>query len=183
MAGFIHLIGLVAFLVGLYSWVRKKEVGWVNTRQRAISMFLIGIVLIGLGAYLQPAQPDDPVSSLQPATKEDSIEVSSQALSVDVIEMAVLGIEQYDDVLEASIAQDGEDLSLAIKVPYAMSAERARQLGDNFVRMVKTISKDGEAPGTAIGRGEYDYLITVFMPNGSPIAQGAKVGSSPRITW
>lgn len=183
MAGFIHLIGLVAFFVGIYSWVRKKEVGWVDTRLKAMLVFFIGIVLIGLGAYLRPEQYDAPVSSPKPVTIEDSLDVDPSALTEDVINMAVTGIQQYDDVLEASIAQDDGTLSLAIKVPYATNAERARQLGDNFLRMVKTMSKDGEVPETAIGRGEYTYLITVIRPNGTVIAEGGKVGSSPHITW
>ena len=91
-------------------------------------------------------------------------------------------IEGEIDVAEAAITQNGRDLGLVIIVLPNITRERARQLGENFVRLVKTIGPD-KPPGSQIGIGFYDYLIGIYYPDGSTIALGAKVRSSPDITW
>jgi len=95
---------------------------------------------------------------------------------------AIQTIMDYPEVRDADIIQEGKVLSLAIIVGYATSEERARQLGDNFVRLVKTFGPDS-SPGKIIGQGTYDYLIAVATPDQRIIVQGAKVNSSDHITW
>ena len=65
---------------------------------------------------------------------------------------------------------------------YATSVDYARQLGDHFVRMLKSFSDD-DPPGKTIGSGKYDYLIGVYYPNEKAITQGAKARFADRITW
>ncbi len=34
-----------------------------------------------------------------------------------------------------------------------------------------------------IGKGKYDYLIGVYLPNEDQLVMGAKVSFSPHLTW
>ena len=96
--------------------------------------------------------------------------------------IATSTIAEYPEVLDASVAQDGTDVSLFLVVAPLTSETRAQELGDNFVRMVKTFSQD-EVPGKIIGAGRYNYLVTVAYPGGETIAQGAKPRVAESISW
>ena len=91
-------------------------------------------------------------------------------------------MKQNPGVLDAAISQQGERVSLVLIVDPLTNESGARQLGDNFVRMFKSLSDD-EPPGRSIGRGKYDYLIGVYYPNEKKVAQGAKSRASDRISW
>ncbi len=64
----------------------------------------------------------------------------------------------------------------------ATNEDYARQLGDNFVRMVKAFSDD-DPPGQTIGTGKYDYLISIYTSAEERVALGAKSRISDRISW
>ena len=85
-------------------------------------------------------------------------------------------------VLEASISQDGKRLSLGLVVRPETTQDRAQELGDNFLRLVKTFGPEA-LPGKEIGSGTFDYAITVAYADGTTIANGAKEPNSTRITW
>ena len=85
-------------------------------------------------------------------------------------------------VSDAAITQDGRNLSLVLVVNAAASEEYAKELGSNFVRLVKTFGPE-EAPGREIGEGIYDYLVGVYTPAEEQIALGAKVSFARSITW
>ena len=91
-------------------------------------------------------------------------------------------MKQNPGVLDAAISQQGERVSLVLIVHPITNESRARQLGDNFVRLCKSLSDD-EPPGRSIGRGKYDYLIGVYYPNEKKVALGAKSSVSDRISW
>ena len=125
-----------------------------------------------------PAPTVAPIPTLAPTpTPTPTMEVSEDARTT-----AIAGIMLYPAVMDAAIFQKGSALSLVIVVGYATNEEYSKQLGGNFVRMVKNMSQD-DPPGRAIGTGIYDYLITVIHPNGDRVALGAKVSTSARITW
>ena len=96
---------------------------------------------------------------------------------------AIHAIQQYPEVREAAITQKGRDVVLVVIVDHATSKARAKQLGDNFMRLVKTFSDAEPSPGVEIGRGVYGYLIGVYTPAKKRIALGAKVRTAPHITW
>ncbi len=91
-------------------------------------------------------------------------------------------ISGYQSVQDAAITQDGSTLSLVLVVGAATSEEHAKELGENFVRMLKSLSQD-EPPSIVIGTGIYDYLIGVYRPNQEQIASGAKARTADRISW
>ena len=100
----------------------------------------------------------------------------------DIRDGALVSIKDYPRVRDAAIGQDGNKLSLVIIVDYATVPSYAQQLGDNFVRLVKSLLRDGDV-GKRIGTGEYDYLIGVYYPNEKQLAMGAKAKSADRISW
>lgn len=104
------------------------------------------------------------------------------AMSADEKQMASDTIQLEMEVITASISQEGRKLALAIIVLDGTSEGRAKQLGDNFVRMAKMFGPD-DAPSKQIGRGRYDYLVGVRTVSGKDIALGAKDRTSPYITW
>jgi len=97
-------------------------------------------------------------------------------------DMAINSITQHEEVRDAAVEQKGADVSLVIIVDYSTSPDRARQLGDNFVRLVKTFSED-ESPQKEVGTGIYNYLVGVYYPNIEEVVLGAKDKTSPHITW
>ncbi|MCF8145964.1 MAG: zinc ribbon domain-containing protein [Deltaproteobacteria bacterium] len=105
-----------------------------------------------------------------------------QNISDEIKESAIYEIKRNPMVKDAAIVQDGKDIRLAIIVGYATSERKAKELGDGFMRLVKGLSGD-KFPGKEIGTGEYDYMIGVYYPDKKRVALGAKVRSSPHITW
>jgi hypothetical protein len=97
-------------------------------------------------------------------------------------ELAISSIKGYTEVQDAAIQQDGKQLSLAIIVGYATNEETAKDLGDSFVRLVKSFSPE-DAPQKEIGPGIYDYLVGVYYPDKTQVALGAKCSSCRKITW
>ena len=117
-----------------------------------------------------------------------TIPVGVSAVSVPEIteeekSLAISGItDYYEGVREAVISQEGKRINLTIIVKQEISEAYAKQLGDNFVRLVKLFSKD-KTPGKDIGAGIYDYLITVYYPNRKLVAVGEKDSAYRRIAW
>ncbi len=126
---------------------------------------IIGLILVMLLV---------PVSCATPAPAPELTE-QQKALAIQVI-------KDQPDVQDAAVAPNGNRLSLAIIVDYATSKERAKELGDAFVRLVKTFGPEPD-PGKMIGGGTFEYLITVATPDGKVIVQGAKVSFSEYISW
>ena len=104
------------------------------------------------------------------------------ALTASFKSSAISSIMGYPEVMDAAITQRGDQLSLVLIVFSGTSSQRAKALGDNFVRVVKSLSPDA-SPGRDIGKGIYDYVIGVYYPNEKRVAQGAKSRTSSRISW
>ena len=96
--------------------------------------------------------------------------------------LAIDMLKGYEFVRDASISQKEEILSLAVIVNFGTSKNIAKEMGDNFVRLVKSFSKD-EMPEKLIGEGIYDYMIGVYYPNEEQIVFGVKVRNGKSISW
>ncbi len=131
---------------------------------RTATVILAFTLTVGAASSAADAPPPPPLTK---ATKEFSLAT----------------IKQHMEVRDAAITQKGRKLSLVLIVNFGTTEARARVLGDNFVRLVKTFSKEEQAPGKDIGAGVYDYFIGVYDPNEREIALGAKVDFARRITW
>ena len=126
-----------------------------------------------LNDVLGVARKGENVSRRQ-ATEQAAQTPSPQQLAIETI-------KSYPEVLDAAISQDGQDFRLALIVPANTPQARAQELGDNFVRMVKSYADI--PPQREIGPGEYDYTIGVYTPDKRQIAVGAKVAFARNITW
>ena len=151
-------------------------------------LFAASLMVSCVGAG--PSETESPPGTLaevEPAVSVEQAIATSTPVptrSVDeVAAMAVPTIVGYPRVRDAAVGQDGKTLNLVLIVDYATDPGYAQQLGDNFVRLTKSLLQDGETPSERIGTGEYDYLIGVYYPNEKSVVMGAKSRTSDRISW
>lgn len=90
-------------------------------------------------------------------------------------------ITDYADVVDATLSQSGVSVTLDLVVLSTVSEERAKELGDQFVRVVKRRGPD-HRPVNQLGTGTLDYAITVSYPDGE-ISKGSKVRIATQISW
>ncbi|MDP6581437.1 MAG: hypothetical protein QF681_12350 [Vicinamibacterales bacterium] len=98
-------------------------------------------------------------------------------------EQAVAQIQGHANVLAADIEQRGRTVALALVVPATTPVATARQLGDDFVRMVTTLAPSALGPDADSRAADYDYLIGVRTSNEVEIAVGGRPAASSRIAW
>ncbi|MFC1800027.1 hypothetical protein ACFL2Z_03845 [Candidatus Eisenbacteria bacterium] len=96
--------------------------------------------------------------------------------------LAIEEIESDPVVIDAAVQQEGKKLSLAVIVTPGTSKTEAMEVGERFVRLVKTFSKD-TPPQKEVGKGIYDYLVGVYYPGNVELALGAKVSFARSISW
>ena len=150
---------------------------------KGIVAFVIFTVLILTLACAteSPVLTSTPVTA-PTATPANVVEPPATRSSSSVNSMVISSIETNREVVEAAISQRGDQVSLVLIVRSATNKQRAQELGDNFVRMFKSLSPD-TVPGRVIGEGIYDYLVGVYYPNEKQLASGAKAKNARRITW
>ena len=105
----------------------------------------------------------------------------------DIETIVIESITQDMLIRDAALSQSDCGLSLVLMVNAAITEAAARELGDNFVRGVKSLGPKGsqdEPLGVEIGRSQYDYQIGVYAAGTQePIARGVKVAMARRIRW
>src|SRR5690606_17101790 len=145
---------------GVISVIKPFWMG--NTRKHAGLIILGGCILFVLGFNISPEPSNlqsveekevtkeegpeekmtEKVDPKEEKAQEDNHEVSEHAKK-----MAVEFITDDPLVKEAHIEVEGDKLTIAIFVNAAMNEERAREVGDNFVRFLNTMV-DGTKPAT-----------------------------------
>ncbi|MCF8335994.1 MAG: hypothetical protein K9H65_05265 [Bacteroidales bacterium] len=93
-------------------------------------------------------------------------------------------MREYKEVQEALVVQQDEikKLSLALIVKQGTTKERARELGNHFLRQAM-IHFDAESkPGEKAGKSTYNYMISVCTDR-DVIIMGTKVPDAKFITW
>ena len=102
-------------------------------------------------------------------------------------QLAIKASHRNRELLEATIQQDGREISLALNIECAASEEKAkttaRFLGEELLRMIKKFGPDLDPTTSEIGTGEFDYLVGVTCADGTSIAKGAKASGSAEIVW
>ena len=132
--------------------------------------------------HVPPTATPTPTRVVEPTATPSESRQGVTITNAEAQDISIQTIKQYTLVRDAAIEQSGDQFNLALIVNRATNERYARELGDNFVRMLKAFSDD-DSPGKAIGRGKYDYIITVAAQDGTVIALGAKARTSTRITW
>ncbi len=95
---------------------------------------------------------------------------------------AIRALTDYNDVTDATLSQSGTTLSLFLTVAEGISTERAKELGNTYVRMAKFNGPDVK-PIQTIGPGNLDYIVTVMYPDEEEIAKGGKKKLASLVTW
>jgi len=90
-------------------------------------------------------------------------------------------ITDYNEVVDATLLQEGISITLGLVVGEAVPPARAKELGGQFVRLFKIRSPDVQ-PGGLIGAGKFDYTITVSYPD-EEIARGVKPRLLSTVVW
>lgn len=132
--------------------------------------------------------PPPPAPVEKPTTEAEQI-ITEIGKDLAISEM----VEGFTDVLDAAIVQHGDQVSLALIVPTGTSQARAKELGFHFAcALIEYELGGGSLEGMRpypnwetkeIGKGIFDYLVTVATPDQTVIVQGAKVSSNDHITW
>lgn len=153
---------------------------------RGLLAIAIILMCVGFGGVIYSVATEQGETSARVASPPPPATIPTEEGASEITEFdkttAINQIKAYPEILDAAIEQDGKDLSLVLIVEYGTSEEYAKQLGDNFVRMVKTFGPE-PAPGKLIGEGMFNYLVGVYYPNGELVAMGAKVSFATHITW
>lgn len=105
------------------------------------------------------------------------------AIGADLNALVAFSIMGYPDVKEVTFNEHEEgEISLELKVGTTIPVGAAVRLGDNAVRMAKSFLEPGTV-GKQVGKGKRDYGISVYRPDGEPIAKGRKSKGSKDIRW
>jgi hypothetical protein len=96
---------------------------------------------------------------------------------------AIESMLQVPIVKDAIILQDEGTVTLIVGLKEATDAEAAQQIGDGFLRLVKTFSGIEPDPRRDVGEGYYSYLIFITTADGEEIAFGYKDRGDTEITW
>ena len=154
-------------------------------RLRLISASLLITPLIlslACATALPPPTPSPPPTIGSPEPTPTRVPRLKETLTNRQKQQAIGIMMRKRLVNEASISQDGQRLSLSIVVRVETTQDNAQELGDNFVRLIKTFGPEA-LPGREIGSGIFDYEITVAYADGTRIAQGAKDSAGIKIAW
>lgn len=104
-------------------------------------------------------------------------------LTPDETSFALTVVTNSHAVLDASIDQRGRTVALSLTVTTATPAGAARALGDDFVRLVKTIAATEPTPGDDLGPGDFDYVVHISTPTNALVARGGKSTSARAMNW
>ena len=149
-----------------------------------VGSFVLTVLVIIVALVVGGEDDGEPKASpsREPAVREATAMPKSLTISANTKSSIVTTIKGYAGVRDAAVTQEGDDVNLVLVVDYAISAQQARSLGDNFVRLTKSLGPDA-APGAAIGPGELNYLVGVYFPNEDRVALGAKAKHTSAISW
>ncbi len=97
--------------------------------------------------------------------------------------LALASAAASDAVLDADLKQRGRTVALALTVRADTPPATARALGDNFVRLVKTLAATEPTPGDDLGTGRFDYVVQISTPSRALLARGGKSTSDRALHW
>ena len=96
-------------------------------------------------------------------------------------EISITEIKYHDGVLDATIKQEDSTFCLEVSV-YPNGLLHAKEMGDNFVRLVKSFGPD-DPPRKGIEEGKFNYRIGIYNTLGHVIVMGIKPDSKSKISW
>jgi len=82
----------------------------------------------------------------------------------------------------ATIKVKDESINLAFSVPFGTSKGRAKEIGENFVRLTMTLSSDNN-PTAGLVKGKFSYMVGAVTPDEKWLVMGHKRATLSEITW
>lgn len=165
------------------------------SKRAKIVLSAVGVfVVLGVvGSFFgEPAElTDEPSSTSEPASaSDDSGDQVDESVSVpqSAITTAEQSAAEHDIVSDAHISVDGGEVTIAL-VTIADEGEAKRLLEQTARRLATQSSIDGEPvepPDSDSLGGLWDHYDLALVAGPSPDdvrVRGAKVASSPRISW
>lgn len=141
--------------------------------------YIITCLLIGLSLSLNAQQSQDTEKNKnEQSTREIPQLKENEKLNV------ISEMKEYKEVQEALIIQQDEikKVSLALIVQQGITSERARELGDHFLRHAMTHFEAENKPGEKIGKSLYNYMVSVCTDR-DVIVMGTKIPGAEVISW
>lgn len=148
---------------------------------------ILGLIIIGAGISWWWSCSSDNTRDEQKnvVITQTSPKKEVKLLSEQSKELAISGIKEYSEVLDAAITQDGEDINLVIVVRPSTNLETAKERADDFLRMTMSNSFGVELSpaGKEVGPTNFNYAIGIYHPDETEVEMGVKQPSSPYIYW
>ena len=162
-------------LVGKFFPRTRKYLGFIGILGSSVGLIVLLVVVYRLFLFRVKQSPDLSSFSSRPTP-------ANYVISDDVKTLIIAAIKENPLVLDVAVEQYDKDINLVLVVSSITSEAGAKELGDNFVRITKTLSPD-TPPTRSVGTGIYSYLVGVYYPDETEVVLGAKVQSSDRISW
>lgn len=149
-------------------------------------MALTALVLIMTVAVACGSDSEEESAGLPSARGETDTNPVLPNVPLDISDVqkgqALREIKDYGDVVDATLSQSGLSVTLNLVVASTVSGDRAKELGEQFVRIVKRRGPD-HRPVNQIGTGSLDYSIAVSNPDEDSIAKGDKARNASKVIW
>src|SRR5690606_7006958 len=158
----------------------------VQTCALPISGLVLFMGVIAASGEEQTKQADKPQEQTQEAKKPEL-----PAIPTEAQEMAISEIKKDTLVKDAAVVIEGDTINLAIVVNAATNEDYAKQLGENFARLLSTMTsihsdvKLKSPTKDYLGELWDHYNLNIGVGTGPDhfIVQGAKVKTAKKITW
>ena len=144
-------------------------------------------VSLGIGILVLLAIACGSADSETTDVENDPASYDGPMIRESMKQLAIRAAGRNREFLNATILQNGREVSLALSIDCADSEEKAkttaRFLAEELLRMIKQFGPDSDPSSTAIGTGDFDYLLGVNCADGTSIAKGVKAQNSAEIVW
>ena len=164
---------LIPMAVGTFLPSTRRYLGFIGVFASSVGILVLLVVVIAVSV------PGDDAGQ---KPRRSSPAQSRPLISSEIKSIILTTIKDHPLVLDAALEQYDIDINLVLVVSPITNESGAKELGEDFVRLTKTLSPD-TPPSRSVGFGIYDYLIGVYYPDETLVVMGAKVRSSDRISW
>ncbi len=144
-------------------------------------------VSLGIGILVLLAIACGSADSQTTDVENDPASYDGPMIRESMKQLALRAAGRNREFLNATILQNGREVSLTLSIDCAESEEKAkttaRFLGEELLRMIKQFGPDSDPDRSGIGTGDFDYLVGVSCADGTTIANGVKPQDSAAIVW
>ncbi|WP_028782225.1 hypothetical protein [Thalassobacillus devorans] len=173
----------------------------MKKRMLVIIMLLFAILLVACSEDASESTEKNETNTGEETTngqEEETKEVSEEETTIqsddveiteEMKEMTYDTIMGYEGVKDAYIEVNGDEITMTLQVGASLNEETRKELGDNFVRNLSSNVSFNYDELESPSKDDYGTLFHLYDlqigvgTGADDIIQGAKVTSSPKITW